>query len=266
MYSGFISVGGHSLEYQIFPAHQTNRPTLVLLHEGLGPVSMWRDFPARLAAATGCRTLVYSRYGYGQSDVLREAFKPDFMHREAREALPALLAALDVGNPLLVGHSDGASIALLHAADGFAVAGLVVMAPHCFVEEVSIRSIAAAKVAFETSDLPARLARYHRDPRCTFFGWNDIWLHPEFRSWNIEDCLPRIRCPILAIQGVDDEYGTMAQIEAIAAQATASLGVELLKLADCRHSPHRDQTLAVIEAICHFVDDVDTAVPSAPTS
>ena len=265
MHSGFVAAGGHSLEYQLIPAHQINRPTLVLLHEGLGSVAMWRDFPARLAAATGCRTLVYSRHGYGQSDILREAFKPDFMHREAREALPELLAALDIGNPLLVGHSDGASIALLHAGDGFAVAGLAVMAPHCFVEDVSIRSIEAARVAFETSDLPARLARYHRDARRTFLGWNDIWLHPEFRPWNIEDCLARIRCPILAIQGMDDEYGTMAQIEAIGAKATASPSVELLKLADCRHSPHRDQTLAVIEAISRFANDIDIAVPSAPT-
>ncbi len=258
MHSGFISAGGHSLEYQLIAAHQINRPTLVLLHEGLGSVAMWRDFPARLAAATGCRTLVYSRYGYGQSDVLQEAFAPDFMHREAREALPQLLAELDVANPLLVGHSDGASIALLHAADVDEVAGVVAMAPHCFVEDVSIRSIEAARVAFETSDLPARLARYHRDARRTFFGWNDIWLDPEFRSWNIEDCLAEIRCPILAIQGVDDEYGTMAQIDAIAAQATAAPGVELLKLADCRHSPHRDQTAAVIEAISRFADRIDS--------
>lgn len=258
MHRGFVRVCGRNLEYQLIPAHQINRPTLVLLHEGLGSVAMWRDFPARLAAATGCRILVYSRYGYGQSDVLGEAFKPDFMHREAREALPELLGALDVANPLLVGHSDGASIALLHASSGFAVAGLVVMAPHCFVEDVSIRSIEAARVAFETTDLPARLARYHRDPRRTFFGWNDIWLHPEFRCWNIEDCLAHVRCPILAIQGMDDEYGTMEQIDVIAARATASPGVELLRLADCRHSPHRDQTLAVIEAISRFADRLDT--------
>ena len=260
MHSGFVSVGGRSLEYQLIPAHQINRPTLVLLHEGLGSVAMWRDFPARLAAATGCRTLVYSRYGYGQSDVLEEAFAVDFMHREAREALPELLAALKIAKPVLVGHSDGASIALLHAGDSrFEVAGLVLMAPHCFVEDISIRSIAAAKVAFETTDLPAKLARYHRDVSRTFYGWNDIWLKPDFRSWNIEDSLATIRCPILAIQGEDDEYGTMAQIEAIAAQAVASPGVELLKLADCRHSPHRDQTLAVIEAIQAFTERIDSA-------
>ena len=260
MHSGFVSVGGRDLEYQLIPAHQINRPTLVLLHEGLGSVAMWRDFPARLAAATGCRTLVYSRYGYGQSDVLEEAFDVDFMHREGREVLPELLAALQIAKPVLVGHSDGASIALLHAGDSrFEVAGLVLMAPHCFVEDISISSIEAAKVAFETTDLPAKLAKYHRDVRRTFYGWNDIWLNPNFRAWNIEECLPHIRCPILAIQGRDDEYGTMAQIEAIAAQATASPDIELLKLADCRHSPHRDQTLAVIEATQGFTERIDGA-------
>lgn len=258
MHSGFVRVCGRNLEYLLIPAHQINRPTLVLLHEGLGSVAMWRDFPARLATATGCRTLVYSRYGYGRSDVLEEAFSTDFMSREGREVLPELLAALDIEKPLLVGHSDGASIALLHAGDGrFDVAGLVVMAPHCFVEDISIRSIEAAKVAFETTDLPAKLAKYHRDVRRTFYGWNDIWLDPAFRSWNIEDCLAGIRCPILAMQGVDDEYGTMAQIEAVAAQASAAPDVELLKLADCRHSPHRDQAAAVIDAISRFADQID---------
>ena len=264
MHAGLIRACGRDLEYQLIPAHQINRPTLVLLHEGLGSVAMWRDFPARLAAATGCRTLVYSRYGYGQSDLLQEAFGTDYMHREARETLPELLAALDIVNPVLVGHSDGASIALLHAGAGHPVAGLVVMAPHCFVEDISIRSIAAAKVAFETTDLPAKLGRYHRDGERTFRGWNDIWLHPDFRAWNIESCLPRIRCPILAIQGEDDEYGTMAQIEAIAAGATAAPDVELLKLADCRHSAHKDQTVAVIEAINRFVENLDIGAPPAP--
>ncbi|MDP1732793.1 MAG: alpha/beta hydrolase [Sulfuritalea sp.] len=258
MHNGFVMACGRTLEYQLIPAHQINRPTLVLLHEGLGSVAMWRDFPSRLAAATGCRTLVYSRYGYGESDILQAPFGTDFMHREAREALPELLAALTIENPVLVGHSDGASISLLHAGDGrFTVAGLVVMAPHCFVEDISIRSIEAAKVAFETTNLPAKLAKYHRDVKRTCYGWNDIWLDPEFLAWNIEDCLAGIRCPILAIQGEDDEYGTMAQIEAIAAKATAAPDVELLKLADCRHSPHRDQTQAVIDAIVRFVDRLD---------
>ena len=257
MHAGFVTAGGHRLEYHLIPAHQINRPTLVLLHEGLGSVAMWRDFPARLAAATGCRTLVYSRYGYGQSDPLEEAFGTDYMHREGRETLPAVLAALGIENPVLVGHSDGASIALLHAGAGHRVAGMAVMAPHCFVEDISISSIAAAKVAFETTDLPAKLGKYHRDVDRTFWGWNDIWLHPDFRAWNIEDCLPLIHCPILAIQGEDDEYGTMAQVEAIASGSRNSAEVELLKLADCRHSAHKDQPLAVIEAINRFVESID---------
>jgi len=258
VHSGFVQVCGRNLEYQLLPAHQINRPTLVLLHEGLGSVSMWRDFPSRLAAATGCRTLVYSRYGYGQSDLLQEPFGTDYMHREGRETLPALLGALQIEKPLLVGHSDGASIALLHSGAGHPVAGLVVMAPHCFVEDISISSIAGAKLAFETTDLPAKLAKYHRDVNRTFWGWNDIWLHPDFRAWNIETCLPHITCPILAIQGEDDEYGTMAQIEAIERLATGSPSVELLKLADCRHSPHKDQPAAVIDAIDRFLNAIET--------
>jgi pimeloyl-ACP methyl ester carboxylesterase len=258
VHAGFVTAGGHRLEYQLIPAHQINRPTLVLLHEGLGSVAMWRDFPARLAAATGCRTLVYSRYGYGQSDPLEAPFGTDYMHREGREILPAVLAALEIEDPVLLGHSDGASIALLHTGAGNPVAGVVVMAPHCFVEDISISSIAAAKVAFETTDLPAKLGKYHRDVHRSFWGWNDIWLHPDFRAWNIEDCLPHITCPILAIQGEDDEYGTMAQVEAIAAGARNAAGVELLKLADCRHSPHKDQAVAVIEAINRFVEGIDS--------
>ena len=258
MKSGFVTAGGHRLEYQLIPAHQINRPTLVLLHEGLGSVAMWRDFPARLASATGCRTLVYSRYGYGQSDLLDAPFGTDYMHREGRETLPELLAALEIDNPVLVGHSDGASIALLYAGSGQPSSGVVVMAPHCFVEDVSIRSIEAAKVAFQTTDLPAKLGRYHRDVRRTFYGWNDIWLHPDFRAWNIEDTLPGIRVPVMAIQGEDDEYGTMAQIEAVAAGAVNSPGVELLKLADCRHSAHKDQPEAVIEAIGRFLEHIES--------
>jgi pimeloyl-ACP methyl ester carboxylesterase len=266
MHSGFVTAGGHRLEYQLIPAHQINRPTLVLLHEGLGSVAMWRDFPSRLAAATGCRTLVYSRCGYGQSDLPEAPFGADYMHREGRDTLPEVLAALDIEHPVLVGHSDGASIALLHAGAGNRVAGLVVLAPHCFVEDLSIYGITAARLAFETTDLPAKLGKYHRDVNRSFGLWNEIWLHPDFRAWNIEDCLPGIACPILAIQGEDDEYGTMAQIEAIASGATGSPGVELLKLADCRHSAHKDQTVAVIEAINRFAERLDPGSARGATS
>ncbi len=213
---------------------------------------MWRDFPQQAAAATGCEAVVYSRYGYGQSQGLREPRTVDYMHTEALEVLPELLERLGVADPVLVGHSDGASIALIYAAGRSDVRGLVVMAAHVFVEDLGIKSIAAAKLAFETTDLPQKLARHHADAGNTFRGWNDIWLHPAFRAWNIEETLPRIHCPILAIQGFDDEYGTMAQLEAIAAQAGGA--VELLRLADCRHSPHRDQPQVVLEAMTRFVD------------
>ena len=229
------------------------RPTIVFLHEGLGSVSMWRDFPERVCAAVGCRGLVYSRPGYGRSTprAANERWHSDFMHRQAFELLPALLRALGLAEDglVLLGHSDGGSIALLHAAR-FAVAGAVVMAPHLFVEDLSVRSIEAARVAYETTDLRSRLARHHADPDSAFRGWNDIWLAPAFRSWNIEAELETIACPVLAIQGVDDEYGTMAQIDAIAARVPRT---RLLKLERCGHSPHRDQPDQVIAAVRDFV-------------
>jgi pimeloyl-ACP methyl ester carboxylesterase len=228
-------------------------PTIVFLHEGLGSLAMWKEFPERAARATGCRALVYSRYGYGKSDPLQSPRNPRFMHEEATIVLPELLDALEVDSPILFGHSDGGSIALLHAAlTSRALTALIVMAPHVMVEDLSIASIAEAKAAYESTDLRARLARYHDDPDSAFRGWNDIWLHPDFRDWNIEDCLGSIRCPILAIQGVDDQYGTMRQIDAIATGAT-NASVELLKLPRCGHSPHRDQPDAVIDASVRFI-------------
>ena len=253
----FVRAGGHQLEYVDHQAHQLNRPTLVFLHEGLGSVAMWRDFPARVAQASGCRTLVYSRYGYGQSDLLAAPFATNYMHQEAQQTLPELLAALAVEKPVLVGHSDGGSIALIHAGSvgvSSGLAGVILMAPHCFVEEVSISSIEAAKATALNTDLLKKLAKYHRDAAKTFWGWNDIWLHPDFRAWNIEAYLPAIRCPILAIQGEDDEYGTFAQLEAIRTQAVNAPLVDLLKLADCRHSAHKDQPEAVIRAVVDFID------------
>jgi pimeloyl-ACP methyl ester carboxylesterase len=246
----FIDVCGRSLECQRIAAAAAG-PTLVFLHEGLGSITQWRDFPARIVAATGLPALVYARYGHGQSEVLREAHGVDFMHREALESLPELLRTLGIVRPILIGHSDGASIALIHAGSGHALRGLVAMAPHVFVEDVSITSIAAAKQAFESTDLAQKLARHHRDPVKTFYGWNDIWLAPAFRSWNIERFLPAIQCPLLAIQGQEDEYGSMAQVDAIARQAGGS--VQLLKLARCGHSPQRDQAEAAAGAIVDFV-------------
>lgn len=227
------------------------RPVLVFLHEGLGSIRLWRDFPARVATETGCRALVYDRYGYGDSDVLEErGVGADFMHREALDFLPELLSELDIREPLLVGHSDGASIALIHAA-AHPVRALALMAPHVFVEPICTESIAAIRRDFEPSGLKARLAKYHRDPGKTFHLWADAWLGPAFPDWNIEDCLPKIRCPVLAIQGEADQYGTMAQLDAIARQVAGPC--ELLKLPDCGHSPHRDKPAEVLAAVAAFV-------------
>ena len=246
-----LSVQGHKLEIKRIGAGRRAGPTLVFLHEGLGSVSMWRDFPEQVAQATGCTALVYSRYGHGRSDVLREPRRVDYMHVEALSVLPELLERLGICEPVLVGHSDGGSIALIYAGAKDRVKGIVLMAPHVFVEDLSVKSIAAAKAAFETTDLPQKLARHHADAAKTFWGWNDIWLHPDFLEWNIEEYLPRVHCPLLAIQGFDDEYGTMAQLDAIARQTGGP--VELLRLADCRHSPHRDQPAVVLEAISRFI-------------
>jgi pimeloyl-ACP methyl ester carboxylesterase len=250
----WVEVCGRRLEYERIEVAPAGRPTLVFLHEGLGSIAMWRDFPARAAHATGCNALVHSRYGYGNSEALHEDRGVRYMHDEALVALPELLDKLAVERPILVGHSDGGSIALIHAGGTRRpVAGLVLMAPHVMVEDVSVASIAAAKVAWETTDLRAKLARYHADVDGAFLGWNRIWLHPDFRQWNIEEYLPRIACPVLAIQGEDDEYGTMEQLDRI---ARAVPDAERVALADCRHSPHRDQPDAVLEAMTRFVDRI----------
>jgi pimeloyl-ACP methyl ester carboxylesterase len=250
----FLTLTSGRIEYVRIEASRPRHPVLVFLHEGLGSVSMWKDFPDRVARATGCGALVYSRHGYGRSDPLTEPRAVRYMHDEALVALPELLDAVAVKRPILVGHSDGASIALIHAGSGERpVSALVLMAPHVVVEDVSVASITAARRAYETGDLRQKLARHHADVDSAFWGWNRIWLHPDFRRWNIEDVLPGIRCPVLAIQGREDEYGTMEQIDRI---ARVVRGVEVLELADCRHSPHRDQPEAVIEAVTRFVNRV----------
>ena len=245
------------IEYQWVGTNRPDAPPMVFLHEGLGSVAMWRDFPVALCAATGCRGLVYSRPGYGRSTP-RPAevhWGPDFLHQQAHEVLPALLRALSIDTlatpPWLFGHSDGGSIALLHAA-AFPerVAGAIVLAPHLFVEDLSIRSIAQAREAYLRADLRQRLARYHDHPDSAFWGWNDIWLAPAFRNWRIDTELSTIRCPVLAVQGLDDEYGTLAQIEGI---AVAVPGTELLALPDCGHSPQRDQPQGLINAAGAFI-------------
>ncbi|WP_374477243.1 alpha/beta fold hydrolase [Zoogloea sp.] len=251
-----LDLGGRAIEVQhLASAHpHPGAPPLVFLHEGLGSISMWRDFPQRLADATGCAAILYSRHGYGRSTPLAAPRNVRYMHEEALETLPALLDALDVEKPFLFGHSDGGSISLIHAGGaGRDLTGVIVMAPHVFVEEVALVNIRVADEAYRMGDLRSRLARHHGDVDSAFRGWNDIWLHPEFRDWNIEGYLPTIPCPVLAIQGEDDEYGTMEQLERIARGAR---DVELVKLADCRHSPHKDQPEAVIAAVTGFVADL----------
>jgi pimeloyl-ACP methyl ester carboxylesterase len=252
----FTTIQARRIEYTRWGSSRP-APPLVLLHEGLGSVSMWRDFPSVLSAVSGHPVLAYSRVGHGRSEALRGPRKPSFMHDEALVALPALLDALDVQAPVLVGHSDGGSIALIHAASsGRAVAGLVVIAPHVKVEACSLQAIRAAREAYASTGLRDRLARHHDQVDSAFRGWNDVWLDPAFRSWNIETLLPRIACPILAIQGEQDEYGTMEQIDSIARGAH---DVRLLKLADCGHSPHRDQRDTVLAAIDRFVAELSTS-------
>jgi pimeloyl-ACP methyl ester carboxylesterase len=252
----FVTCAGHSLEYEWLDAAEPGKPTLVFLHEGLGSIRQWRDFPLQVVKATGCRALLYSRYGYGQSDVLAEPrVDVRFMHREALEALPQLLAGLRIERPVLVGHSDGASIALIHAGAGHAVRALALMAPHVFVEPICVESIGKASAAFESNDLAQRLAKYHRDPRKTFHLWADVWLDPGFLKWNIEACLAGISCPVLAIQGKDDEYGTMAQLEAVRRGVRGAC--ELVELPACGHAPFRDQPQATLAAMTRFVHELD---------
>ena len=250
-----IDWGGRTvrIEHQWLNRERSGQPLMVFLHEGLGSLAMWKDFPQRLVDALGWRGLVYSRPGYGRSTprAAHEALAPDFMHRQARELLPSLLHALGVDEPVwLFGHSDGASIALLHAASfPERVAGTIVLAPHIAVEDLSVASIAKAREAYLETDLRQRLARYHDDADSAFWGWNDIWLSSSFRDWSIERELGAIRCPLLAVQGLDDEYGTLEQIRGIARRVPGSA---LLELPDCGHSPHRDQPARVIAAVQSF--------------
>jgi pimeloyl-ACP methyl ester carboxylesterase len=232
-------------------------PTFVFLHEGLGSVAMWKDFPQRLCDAAGAHGIVYSRPGYGRSTPRdsHERWGLDFMHRQAHELLPALLDAIRVDRivnpPWLIGHSDGGSIALLHAARFTQqVSGLVVMAPHLFVEPISLTSIQDSRLDYEYTTMRNRLARYHDDPDSAFWGWNDIWLHPPFAHWNIKAEIATIECPLLAMQGVDDEYGTLQQIHAIARHVPHAV---LAELPSCGHSPQRDQAERVIDEVTRFV-------------
>lgn len=245
------------IEHQWIAREKSTAPLIVFLHEGLGSVSMWRDFPQRLCDAAACRGLVYSRPGYGRSSP-RPAGQPlgtDFMHQQAHQVLPALLKALGIhagiDRPWLLGHSDGGSITLLYAAaNPEQIAGAIVLAPHILVEDLSVSSIGTARTAYRETDLPQRLARHHDDPDSAFWGWNDIWLSRDFRRWSITEEIKAIRCPLLAVQGLNDEYGTLEQIHGIARRVPHA---RLLELANCGHSPHRDQVEIVIATAAEFI-------------
>lgn len=236
------------------PLRDAALPALIFLHEGLGCAALWRDFPDRVAQATGLPALVYSRLGYGGSDPCKLPRPITYMHEEAQSELPALIAALGIGRHILVGHSDGASIALIYAgaSQREGLMGLAAMAPHSFAEEVSIASIRAADQAYAEGGLRERLAKYHgANVDCAFRGWCDSWRNPDFRRWNIENYVERIGVPVLVIQGEADEYGTIAQVDSIVARAKG--GVETLLLPDCGHSPHRDQPEATLKALTGFI-------------
>jgi pimeloyl-ACP methyl ester carboxylesterase len=253
---GRLALSGGELE--LLDIHREDgKPALVLLHEGLGSVGLWRGFPERLAAATNTRTVAFSRYGHGQSDAPPRPRTPAFMHEEAHEVLPELLAKLGIQSPILVGHSDGASIALIYAAH-HPVAAVVAIAPHVFVEEMCLIEIRQTKEAYETTNLRDRMARHHRDPDAAFYGWNDVWLHPDFPRWEIGEDVSQIEAPLLLIQGTRDQYGTMAQLDAIERRAKGPVTRVHL---DCQHSPATELPDQTAEAIADFT----SALPPSDT-
>jgi pimeloyl-ACP methyl ester carboxylesterase len=244
-------VDGHWLEAVGIEGRDANLPTIVMLHEGLGSVAHWKDFPSLLADETGAGVFVYSRYGHGGSDALTGPRAVSYMHHEAQIVLPQILRQAKIERPVLLGHSDGASIAILYAGMfPDSPAGLILEAPHVFVEDIAVSSIAQARIRYKETDLPQRLARYHANVDSLFWGWNDIWLDPDFRTWNIESFLDLIRCPVLVLQGNRDEYGTTRQIDAIQ-RRIPSASATILE--DCRHAPHRDRCEATLSAISRFL-------------
>ncbi|MDO9413457.1 MAG: alpha/beta hydrolase [Pseudolabrys sp.] len=249
---GFLQFGAQSLEYRFIGAKPGEAPTLVLVHEGLGCVGLWGDFPEKLQQATGCGVFAWSRAGYGQSSPVTLPRPLTYMHEEARDVLPVLLDAIGFQRGLLIGHSDGASIAALYAGthQDHRVGGLVLMAPHFFTEDMGIAAIVEAKQAYETADLRTKLARWHKDPDNAFIGWNGAWLDPGFRQWDITEQLAYIRVPILIVQGEDDQYGTVAQIEATERECYCPVEVALLP--GVKHSPQRDAPEATLKAITEF--------------
>jgi pimeloyl-ACP methyl ester carboxylesterase len=250
-----LALSGGEVELEIIAGGKqpADGPALVLLHEGLGSLALWRDFPAALASWTGRKVVAWSRYGYGRSRVVRPPRPVEYMHQEALTVLPELLGRLAIERPVLVGHSDGASIALIYAGaePRRPVAGVVALAPHVVVEDRSVAGVRAARQEYLHGDLPARLARYHTDPDATFWGWNDVWLSGPFRAWNIEAYLPAITCPVLLVQCADDRYGSLAQLDRI--QDRVAGRVERLVLPEGGHAPHQSHRDQVAARISDFV-------------
>ena len=242
-----VAVPGGHVEYEDVPGDPARAP-LLFLHEGLGSVALWRGFHQRIAAATGRRAVAYSRLGHGFSDLPVAPRTQQFLHQEAAHVVPALRAALDLDDPVLVGHSDGGSIALIHAAT-HPVPGVVVLAPHVFVEEVGLEGIVAARQAFDGGDLRARMARHHRDADITFRSWNDVWLSDAFRSFDLRPLLPMITAPVLGVQGTGDPYGTEVHVEAVRAAVAT---VDLLIL-DAGHAPHLERPATVEAEVTRFL-------------
>jgi len=250
--SGFLRIGEADLEYRMLGPSPDQAPTIVMLHEGLGSVALWGDFPETLQAATGAGVSVYSRAGYGASSPVKLPRPLDYMHREALDVLPQLLATIGFRRGLLLGHSDGASIAAIYAG-GVAdhrLDGIVLIAPHFIVEDVSVASIAEIKVTYENTDLRERLARWHKDVDNAFYGWNGAWLDPKFRSWDISDYLAYIRVPIALIQGEADQYGTIRQVEIAREECYCPVEVTLIEGAG--HSPHREALGQTLNATSEF--------------
>jgi pimeloyl-ACP methyl ester carboxylesterase len=249
--TALLDLDGGRIEYEDIPGDDA-RPALVFMHEGLGSIRLWRGFPARVAEATGRRAVTFARYGHGRSSLPPRPRTPAFMHEEAREVVPQVLDRLGLTEPILVGHSDGASIALIHAAES-PVSGVAVLGPHVFVEDETIAGIEAARDFFQNGGLRERMARHHDDPGAAFHGWCDVWLDPAFRDWNIEEFLPAITVPVLAVQGVDDAYGTLAQIDAIERGVGGPFERVVLPGG---HSPHLDQPEETVRAVVDFVGRV----------
>ncbi len=255
-----LKVGGKYLEYACFGPAPNDAPTIIMLHEGLGCLALWRDFPQKLADLTGFGVFAYSRSGYGQSDLADLPRPLNYMTVEAVDVLPQVLDQIGFQRGILLGHSDGASIAAIYAGsvEDHRIRGLVLMAPHFFTEPIALAEISKAKIAYDTGDLKPRMAKYHRDPDNTFRGWNDSWLHPDFKEWDVASAIDYLRIPVLAIQGREDEYGTFAQLQEIDERIYSPVDIEILE--KCRHAPHIDQpeiTCAIIAAFTGRLERIE---------